>query len=60
MRMMELATMTEHVRFEKLHGIGIIPIDNPPVNALSTEIPEALAGLIDQTDSDHEVEAVVE
>ncbi len=59
MRMMELATMNEHVRFEKLHGIGIITIDNPPVNALSTGIPEALGGLIDQTDADHEIEAVV-
>lgn len=59
MRMMELATMNEHVRFEKLHGIGVITINNPPVNALSTGIPEALAALIDETDADHEVEAVV-
>ena len=30
------------VRFENVDGIGIITIDNPPVNALSPGVPEGI------------------
>ena len=30
------------VRFENIDGIGVITIDNPPVNALSPGVPEGI------------------
>ena len=30
------------VRFENIDGVGVVTIDNPPVNALSPGVPEGI------------------
>ena len=39
--------------------VGIITIDNPPVNALSPEVAKGIAKAVEQAGKDHEVRAVV-
>ncbi|MCZ6720472.1 MAG: 3-hydroxyacyl-CoA dehydrogenase NAD-binding domain-containing protein [Proteobacteria bacterium] len=34
--------MSAPVRFERCRGVGVITVDNPPVNALSTGIPDGI------------------
>ncbi len=36
----------ELVRFEKVDGIGVITVDNPPVNALSPGVPEGIVAAV--------------
>ncbi|HYZ41432.1 MAG TPA: hypothetical protein VE687_12525, partial [Stellaceae bacterium] len=36
------------VRFENVDGIGVITIDNPPVNALSPGVPEGIVENIER------------
>src|SRR6266853_218527 len=38
----------ELVRFEKVDGIGVITVDNPPVNALSPGVPEGIVAAVDK------------
>src|SRR6266851_4647306 len=49
----------ELVRFENEGGIGIITIDNPPVNALSPGVPEGIVAAVDQGNADPAVTAMV-
>src|SRR5712692_2077528 len=49
----------ELVRFEKVDGIGVITIDNPPVNALSPGVPEGIVAAVDQGNADPAVKAMV-
>ncbi len=49
----------ELVRFEKVDGIGVITVDNPPVNALSTGVPEGIVVAVDQGNADPAVKAMV-
>lgn len=51
--------MSELVRFSKENDVAVITIDNPPVNALSPGVPEALASFIDQFESDPALRAAV-
>jgi 3-hydroxyacyl-CoA dehydrogenase len=51
--------MSELVRLTKQDGVGIITIDNPPVNALSPGVPEGIAAKIEQIDNDDSVVAAV-
>src|SRR5438552_7064344 len=47
------------VKFTVENGVGLITIDNPPVNALSTGVPEGIAAAIRQAGDDASVSAVV-
>jgi 3-hydroxyacyl-CoA dehydrogenase len=49
----------ELVRFEKVNGIGVITIDNPPVNALSPGVPEGIVAAVDKGNADPAVKAMV-
>ena len=51
--------MTDRVSLS-LHGdVAVITIDNPPVNALSDGVPEALAAAVEQADHDPSARAIV-
>ena len=47
------------VRFENEGGIGVITVNNPPVNALSTGVPEGIVAALDQGNADPSVKAMV-
>src|SRR5437868_10113660 len=49
----------ELVRFERDGDIGVITVDNPPVNALSPGVPEGIVAAVDQGNSDPAVKAMV-
>jgi 3-hydroxyacyl-CoA dehydrogenase len=51
--------MTELVKFTVESGVGLITIDNPPVNALSPGVPEGIAAAIERAVHDPAVAAVV-
>jgi 3-hydroxyacyl-CoA dehydrogenase len=47
--------MSELVSLTKQDGIGIITINNPPVNALSPGVPEGIATAIDEIEKDDSI-----
>ncbi len=47
------------VRFENVDGIGVITIDNPPVNALSPGVPEGIIENIERGNVDPAIQAMV-
>src|SRR5216683_6544555 len=49
----------ELVRFANEGGIGIITIDNPPVNALSPGVPEGIVAAVDAGNADPAITAMV-
>jgi 3-hydroxyacyl-CoA dehydrogenase len=49
----------ELVRLEKRGSIGIITVDNPPVNALSPGVPEGILDCLDRANADPGIKAVV-
>ena len=49
----------ELVRFEKDGEIGVITVDNPPVNALSPGVPEGIVAALDKGNADPAVKAMV-
>jgi 3-hydroxyacyl-CoA dehydrogenase len=49
----------ELVRFETVNGIGVITIDNPPVNALSPGVPEGIVAAVDKGNADPAAKAMV-
>jgi 3-hydroxyacyl-CoA dehydrogenase len=49
----------ELVRFEKDGDIGIIIVDNPPVNALSPGVPQGIVDALDKSNADPSVKAMV-
>src|SRR5229473_1729129 len=49
----------ELVRFEKDGDIGVIIVDNPPVNALSPGVPEGIVAAVDKGNADPSVTAMV-
>jgi len=49
----------ELVRFEKDGDIGIIIVDNPPVNALSPGVPQGIVDALDKGNADASVKAMV-
>jgi 3-hydroxyacyl-CoA dehydrogenase len=51
--------MSDLVQYLEQNGIGVITINNPPVNALSQGVPEGIAQAIEQLSADGEVKAVV-
>jgi 3-hydroxyacyl-CoA dehydrogenase len=51
--------MSELVNFTRQGDIGVITINNPPVNALSPGVPEGIDAAIDAAGQDPQVRAVV-
>src|SRR5438876_4950622 len=51
--------MNELVKFTRQGEVGVITIDNPPVNALSPGVPEGIAAAIDAAAADPDIRAVV-
>src|SRR5580692_3264377 len=51
--------MSTLVRLSKDNDIAIITIDNPPVNALSPGVPEAIANAIEEVNDDPSVKAAI-
>src|SRR5262249_15143411 len=51
--------MIELVKFTVESGVGLITVDNPPVNALSAGVPEGIAAAIERAEHDASVRAVV-
>ncbi|HEV8031280.1 MAG TPA: 3-hydroxyacyl-CoA dehydrogenase NAD-binding domain-containing protein [Stellaceae bacterium] len=49
----------ELVRFENVDEIGVITIDNPPVNALSPGVPEGITAAVDRGNADAAIKAMV-
>jgi 3-hydroxyacyl-CoA dehydrogenase len=49
----------ELVRFETDNGIGVITVDNPPVNALSPGVPQGIVDALDKGNADPAVRAMV-
>jgi 3-hydroxyacyl-CoA dehydrogenase len=47
------------VRFENVDGIGVITIDNPPVNALSPGVPEGIVENVERGNADSSIKAMV-
>jgi 3-hydroxyacyl-CoA dehydrogenase len=47
------------VRFENADGIGVITIDNPPVNALSPGVPEGIIEAVERGNADPAIRAMV-
>src|ERR1700694_378627 len=51
--------MSELVLFTKRDGIGVITIDNPPVNALSPGVPEGILSSLELAKNDPSVRALI-
>src|SRR6266436_9544198 len=51
--------MNELVKFSKQDGVGVITVDNPPVNALSPGVPEGILAAVKQAQTDDSVQALV-
>jgi 3-hydroxyacyl-CoA dehydrogenase len=47
------------VRFENVDGIGVITIDNPPVNALSPGVPEGIVETVERGNANPAIKAMV-
>jgi len=50
---------TALVRFENVDGIGVITVDNPPVNALSPGVPEGIVENVERGNTDPAIKAMV-
>ena len=51
--------MSELVKFSRHDGVGVITVDNPPVNALSPGVPEGILAAVKNAQSDDSVRALV-
>ena len=51
--------MSELLIVEKLAGVAVLTVNNPPVNALSTGVPEAIGAAISAVQADAAINAVV-
>lgn len=51
--------MTDIVRFDKVGGIGVVTIDNPPVNALSQAVRAGIQAKIKLAEADADVAGIV-
>ncbi|HSH76705.1 MAG TPA: 3-hydroxyacyl-CoA dehydrogenase NAD-binding domain-containing protein, partial [Longimicrobiales bacterium] len=51
--------MTSPVRFERLDSIGVITLDNPPVNAMSLQVRTALRDALTEAFADDAIDALV-
>ena len=51
--------MSDLVKFSVQDGIGVITVDNPPVNALSPGVPEGILAAVRRAQSDDSIRALV-
>jgi 3-hydroxyacyl-CoA dehydrogenase len=51
--------MSDLVTFSNQDGIGVITVNNPPVNALSPGVPEGILAAVQQAQSDAAIKALV-
>src|SRR5882762_1406554 len=51
--------MSELVKFSNQNGIGVITINNPPVNAISPGVPEGILAAVQQAQTDDSIKALV-
>ena len=51
--------MSELVSLTKNGSIGVITVNNPPVNALSPGVPEGLVDAVEAGNADDAIEAMV-
>src|SRR5882724_6924710 len=51
--------MSELVKYSNQGGIGVITVDNPPVNALSPGVPEGIMAAVKHAQTDDSVRALV-
>lgn len=51
--------MSTLVSFEKRGEVGVITVNNPPVNALSPGVPEGIADALESANSDDEIKAII-
>src|SRR5580765_1501821 len=51
--------MSELVKFSLQDGIGVITVDNPPVNALSPGVPEGILSALRNTQTNPNVQALI-
>jgi 3-hydroxyacyl-CoA dehydrogenase len=51
--------MSELVKVEKVNGVAVLEVNNPPVNALSAGVPEAIGAAIAAAQADAAVRAIV-
>jgi 3-hydroxyacyl-CoA dehydrogenase len=51
--------MTDLVTFSKEGAVGVITVDNPPVNALSPGVPEGIVAGVEAGNADPDVKAMV-
>ncbi len=51
--------MSNLLRITREQDVAVITIDNPPVNALSTEVRQAIREAIEEADNDNRVAAIV-
>ncbi|MGD2044886.1 MAG: 3-hydroxyacyl-CoA dehydrogenase NAD-binding domain-containing protein [Gemmatimonadota bacterium] len=51
--------MSQPARFERIDGVGVVTLDNPPVNALSLELRTAIRDAFQEGLDDADVEAFV-
>jgi len=50
---------TGYIKTQKEQGIGILTVDRPPVNAISTEMVKEIGQAFKQLEDDHEVQVVI-
>src|SRR5690349_2863565 len=51
--------MSELVTLSKDRGVGIITINNPPVNALSPGVPEGIVACLEKARGDSSIKGIV-
>jgi 3-hydroxyacyl-CoA dehydrogenase len=51
--------MSDLVTFSNQDGIGVITVNNPPVNALSPGVPEGILAAVQQAQSDDAIKALI-
>lgn len=54
-----MTAITEMVDYEAEDGVGVITVNNPPVNALSAGVREGIRGAIEMAGDDDSVQSVV-
>ena len=51
--------MTDKVSLNKVDGVGIVTLNNPPVNALSQEVRKGLLDAFLKAESDESIKAII-
>ncbi len=57
--MIPLPAMSQLVRYEVRDRVAVLTVDNPPVNALSAGVPEAISDAVERACQDSSADAIV-